>query len=88
MDLSAERKKIDEIDRKLVNLIEERMDLCLEIGRIKAANNAPVLDTSREQEKLDKIKSMTVNEEYKEATNNIFVKVMEESRKLQSKIDR
>lgn len=88
MDLTKEREKIDLIDRKLVSLLEERMDVCLEIGRIKASNGAPVLDTSRELEKLNKIKNMTVNEEYKEATNDIFVKIMEESRKLQSKIDR
>ena len=88
MDLSKEREKIDAIDSKIVALLEERMDVCIEIGRKKAQSGAPVLDTSRENEKINKIKNMTVKEEYKETNADIFVKIMEESRKLQSKLDR
>ncbi|MBQ2720656.1 MAG: chorismate mutase, partial [Clostridia bacterium] len=43
MDLSEIRKKIDEIDSKLLPLFLERMNLSAEVAAYKKANNLPVL---------------------------------------------
>jgi chorismate mutase/prephenate dehydratase len=49
-DLSALRKRIDEIDEKLVPLFLERMDTALEAGELKVRENMPIQNVAREQE--------------------------------------
>ena len=44
------RRKIDEIDEKLVLLLRDRMDLCKSIGEVKREFGAPVKDKRREDE--------------------------------------
>ena len=51
-DLSELRIEIDEIDRKMVALFEERLSLADQVAEYKIAAGRPVLDRKREQEKL------------------------------------
>lgn len=44
------RKKIDTVDEKIVLLLKERMDLCKNIGTVKAKNGLSVKDHRREDE--------------------------------------
>ena len=44
------RKKIDDIDEKLVLLLEDRMDLCKCIGDLKRRNKLSIKDRLREDE--------------------------------------
>ena len=44
------RKKIDTVDEKIVLLLNVRMDLCKNIGAIKAKNGLSVKDHRREDE--------------------------------------
>lgn len=53
MDLQDYRQKIDGIDRQLVSLFVQRMEVCAEIAAWKQENGLPILDSRREQEKLD-----------------------------------
>jgi len=46
--LEALRKRILEVDELLVELVEERRRLVVEIGSVKARLGLPVLDPSRE----------------------------------------
>ena len=55
MNLIDYRTKIDEIDNQILRLFMERMDISLQIARYKMENDLPILDASREQEKLDNI---------------------------------
>ena len=57
MDLSDWRERIDDIDRQLVNLLNERMQCAHEIGRIKKAAEKPIRDPERERDVLAKIKA-------------------------------
>ena len=50
-DLDDYRKKIDEIDQKMTELFEERMNVVMKVGEYKKANNLPVL-ISQEKEKF------------------------------------
>lgn len=52
MDLGAYREKIDGIDRELVRLFAERMQVASEIGEYKREMGLPVLDAARERAKL------------------------------------
>ena len=49
MDIADWRKKIDEIDRRLVELLNERARCAQEIGRLKRGTNQPVYEPDREK---------------------------------------
>jgi chorismate mutase len=49
MDIVEWRKKIDDLDRKLVDLLNERARCAQEIGRLKRGTNQPVYEPDREK---------------------------------------
>lgn len=49
MDIADWRKKIDELDRKLVFLINERAKCALQIGQLKSRSAMPVYEPDRER---------------------------------------
>jgi len=49
MDIEDWRKKIDDLDRKLVALLSERARAAVEIGRLKRDTNLPVYEPDRER---------------------------------------
>ena len=49
MDIAEWRKKIDDLDRKLVELLNERARCAQEIGRLKRGTNQPVYEPDREK---------------------------------------
>ena len=42
------RARIDEADRKIIEAVEDRMDISAEIAQYKKAHGMPVLDARRE----------------------------------------
>ena len=55
MSLEDLRKRIDEIDRKLVELLNERAKVVIEIGKLKNKTGKPVYAPDREKEVLEKV---------------------------------
>lgn len=53
-ELDDYRDTIDEIDKKITELFEKRMDVVLKVGEYKKKNNLPVLDESREKQVIEK----------------------------------
>jgi chorismate mutase len=49
MDIEDWRKKIDDLDRKLVALLSERARAAVEIGKLKRNTNLPVYEPDRER---------------------------------------
>jgi|ERR1041385_8819987 chorismate mutase len=49
MDIADWRRKIDEIDRKLVELISERAHAAHEIGKLKRGIGMPIYEPDRER---------------------------------------
>jgi chorismate mutase len=49
MDIEDWRKRIDEVDRKLVALICERARAAVEIGRLKRNTSLPIYEPDRER---------------------------------------
>ena len=62
MDLKDYREKIDSIDEQLVKLFSERMEIAGQIAQYKKENNKPILDVTREREKLLAVSDMTSEE--------------------------
>jgi chorismate mutase-like protein len=49
MDIAEWRKKIDELDRRLVELLNQRAQAAQEIGRLKRNTQMPVYEPDREK---------------------------------------
>jgi chorismate mutase len=49
MDIADWRKKIDELDSKLVDLLSERARAAQEIGRLKRDTSLPIYEPDRER---------------------------------------
>ncbi len=57
MELSDWRKRIDGIDRQLIELLNERMQCAYEVGQIKKAAAKPIRDPERERDVIAKTKA-------------------------------
>lgn len=53
IDLPALRQQIDALDGRLVEILNQRAELVVEVGRYKRANNVPIYAPHREAEVLD-----------------------------------
>ena len=49
MDIADWRKKIDELDRTLVKLLNERAEAACEIGKLKRNTSLPIYEPQREK---------------------------------------
>lgn len=85
MDLSEIRKKIDEIDSKLLPLFLERMNLSAEVAAYKKANNLPVLNKGREREILDRV--MKESGEMDQFSHRLYTTIFELSRAYQDSLN-
>ena len=86
MDLGVLRDKLDGIDVQIVDLYEERMDVCKQVAEYKISTGKNVFDKVREQEKLAKVKALTHNEFNAKGVEELFEQIMSMSRKLQYKL--
>ena len=69
--LDKQRAEIDVIDREIVSLFERRMQVVMDVARIKKENGIAIFDASREKEVIAKVQSYlkdaTLKEELAEA---------------------
>ena len=86
MDISDWRKKIDEIDRNLVKLLNERARCAVEIGKIKRQNSLPIQEPNREQEVLRHAFDANEGPLPDQAIQRVFERIVEEGRTLQKRI--
>lgn len=86
LDLNEIRKNIDVIDKQLVDLFEQRMDLCHQVAEYKIASGKKVLDPEREKQKLTAISKLVKNPENKHAIDDLFAQIMANSRKTQYRL--
>ena len=86
MDISDWRKKIDEIDRSLVKLLNERARCVVEIGEIKRQNGLPIHEPNREQEVLRQALEANQGPLASEAIQRIFERIVAEGRALQQRL--
>jgi chorismate mutase len=80
MSLSDWRRRIDDIDRKLVELLNERSRCALEIGRLKQAENIPLYQPEREKEVLENAERTNVGPLTDAAIRRLFERIIDEAR--------
>jgi len=77
MEIADWRKKIDEIDGKLVALLGERAHAAKEIGQIKAKRSLPIVEPERAQAVFDRIESLNPGSLPKGGLTRIYQGIME-----------
>ncbi len=82
-DLSKIRDEIDDIDGKIVELFEKRLELVAQVAEYKMAVGKPVLDRKREQEKQERLAALTQSEFSKKSIHELFKQIMAICRKRQ-----
>ncbi|MFQ5930364.1 MAG: chorismate mutase, partial [Acidobacteriota bacterium] len=75
------RKKIDDLDLKLVKLLNRRSRCAIEIGKIKHELNMEVYDPKREREVIRNVKNATNGPLTKQAVTRLFERIIDESRR-------
>jgi chorismate mutase len=80
MTLSEWRRRMDEIDKKLVELLNERSQCALEIGRIKQQSNMPIYQPVREQEVLSNAEQNNKGPLTNAAIRRLFERIIDEAR--------
>lgn len=83
MDLLDLRRQIDEIDERIVDLYEKRMDISRQVAEYKIETGKKVFDKVREEEKLRSVKALTHSEFNSTGIGELFEQIMSVSRKLQ-----
>lgn len=83
VDLAESRKKIDEIDREITRLFEERMDVANDVAAYKRSTGKKVYDPQREEEKLRTLRGYASSEFNETAVEDLFRQIMSISRKYQ-----
>jgi chorismate mutase len=77
------RVSIDEIDRKIVALINERTRVVEEIGRVKRQAHLPVYEPKREEQVYANICSANQGPITQDAVRRIFERIIDEMRSIQ-----
>jgi chorismate mutase-like protein len=80
MSLSDWRRRIDELDKKLVELLNERSKCALEIGKLKQAANLPLYQPEREKEVLQNAERANQGPLSDAAIRRLFERIVDEAR--------
>ncbi len=85
MALHQSRRKIDELDYQLLELLAQRLQICKEISDYKLKNSLPIQDQGREGEiiknRIETFKKLGFDDP--EFVTKIFELVMKKSREVQ-----
>lgn len=81
-ELNLLRKKINQIDEQLIELLEKRIEVSKEIGNLKKKKNIAIFDAEREKEIIE---YYTKNSDNKEYIEKFLHTLMDISKEVQSK---
>jgi len=83
--LEKQRAEIDAIDREIVALFERRMQVVVDVARIKKENGIAILDANREKEVITKVQSYLKDDHLKEELAEAYETLMKVSKDYQKK---
>jgi chorismate mutase-like protein len=83
MKLEDWRRKIDEIDRRLVELLNDRSHCVLEIGKLKKVDGTPLYQPDREREVLEAVEAANRGPLSEEAIRRLFERILDEARSVE-----
>lgn len=86
VDLAESRAKIDEIDKEIVRLFQERMGIATDVAAYKRSTGKKVFDPQREEEKIKTLRALADGEFNKTGVEDLFRQIMSISRKYQYQV--
>ena|SRR5947209_1030557 len=83
MNFETQRAEIDAIDSELLNLINRRARVAVEVGTLKRSAGLPFLDAGREREVLARARRNNIGPLDDDAVTRIFRRIIRESRRVE-----
>jgi chorismate mutase-like protein len=83
MDIADWRKKIDELDGKLVELLSQRAEAAHEIGKLKREAGMPIYEPDREQSVFSHVKKVNPGPLPDQDLIRIYERIMDIMRQIQ-----
>lgn len=83
-ELNQLRDQIDEIDKKITELFEQRMDLSKKVAQVKKENEIGILSAKREEEVIQKNISYLKNKDYRFVLEGFYRNLMNLSKLIQN----
>jgi chorismate mutase len=83
MDISDWRKKIDELDRKLAAMLNERAAAAVEIGRLKRNTSLPIYEPERERAVIANVQKSNTGPLAERDLAQIYERIMDVMRSIQ-----
>jgi chorismate mutase len=77
------RERIDEIDRRLVELLNERTSIVEVIGRVKRDAKLPIYEPKRESQVFDNVTWHNRGPLTEDGVKRIFERIIDEMRRIQ-----
>lgn len=78
------RSQIDDIDSRVVALLNERARIVLEIKRVKDVSGVPIYDARREEEIFENLRRSNEGPLYDEALREVYETVLHWMKSLES----
>jgi chorismate mutase len=88
MSIEEWRRRIDEIDKNLVELLNERSHCVVEIGKIKRTTGEPLYQPERENQVLDGVVRANPGPLPDAAIRRLFERILDEARSVERTVMR
>jgi len=75
------RDQIDELDRQLVRLLNQRTECAIEIGKLKAEHEISIYDPEREGVVAKNVGSASLGPLTRQAVQRVFERIIDETRR-------
>lgn len=83
MDIADWRKQIDELDRRLVELLNQRARAAQEIGKLKRNTNMPVYEPDREKVIFENVRRVNRGPLPDSELRHVYERIIDVMRKIQ-----
>lgn len=84
-DIPQLRQSIDELDRRLLELLAQRLQLVMRVGEVKRGLGLDVYDPARERDLLDRVAKAAASPLTPAMAQRIFECIIAESRGLEQR---
>jgi chorismate mutase len=86
MTLNDHRRRVDELDRELVRLLNRRAQMSIQLGELKRGAGLPLRDDARERDIVERALRSNPGPLDALALEAIFQRILDESRRVTAEI--
>ena len=86
MELEGLRASIDDIDKRIIDLFEKRMEVSKIIAQVKKESGKAIFDAKREKDKIDSLKSILSDKENEKYVEDLYRHIFDYSKDVQQKV--